>query len=131
MEIIKSQKTKKRQQTSDVAPDVSLAPVFQTVDENLRPPMPDLVMVHRHKKLPPPPIDEHAFISDVSRSIQSMNPELAFRNCRETFDREFFESYKDSGFKHAVAAFLVETFGDRLPLWSAIVKRSPDVLDLL
>ncbi len=76
-------------------------------------------------------LEIHDFLSDLSASLDSMTEGLAFRECREAFTREFFQTTTDSGLKIALAGFLYRRFGTQLPLWGAIYNRTPDVLSLI
>ena len=118
-------KTRKMEQAL-IEPETTLV-----VEPDLMPPKPDRVQIHRTRHSVDDQLSMHEFINNLQSSIQSMNPELAFRECRETYDREFFAANTDSALKAQLVSLLCSTFGDRLPLWVAMKNRSPDVLDLI
>lgn len=71
------------------------------------------------------------FIVVLSTSLDSLQPEVGFTQCRSWFDRPYFEQTEDRRFKDALVNFLFQRFGTRMPLWVAMHQRDPSVSDLI
>jgi hypothetical protein len=75
--------------------------------------------------------DKADFLSGLASSLDTMNPELAYKHCSITFNNEFFGTERDSDFKSAVIDFLADRYGARNELWTALKQRSSTVIHLL
>lgn len=75
--------------------------------------------------------DVQTYLDDLKASLDTMNPELAFKQCCQAFDTSFFQKESDSDFKRALVFFLTTRYNKRYPLWEKLLSRDSSVLHLL
>ncbi len=71
------------------------------------------------------------YLDELKSSLDSMNPELGFKQCCQAFDTSFFQNETDSDFKRALVFFLTTRYNKRYPLWEKLLSRDSSVLHLL